>query len=308
MATHNGAAWVAEQIGSIAAQRGPFRVALAVCDDASTDETVDAVEESAAATGLPLTWVRSSLPGGGAGRNFFRLLLSVDARAHDYVALADQDDVWCPGKLARAIDRLSTSGAAALSAPVRAFWADGRQAVLRQSARTTDADHLFEGAGQGCTFVFSGPWFERLQGEVRRHWPRLQAVHYHDWAIYAVARCHGERWHFDDRLCLDYRQHAANDTGARTLGSGARKRLALIRSGWYGRQVRAIAMLCAAIDAHEASLPARYLRLLDRVSREGWFGRLRLALFVCRHGRRRWSDRAVVAWAALAGHLDHGQA
>lgn len=49
------------------------------------------------------------LPGGqvfgGAAPNFFRLLRDVDMTGCDYVALADQDDLWHPDKLASAFQQ-----------------------------------------------------------------------------------------------------------------------------------------------------------------------------------------------------------
>jgi rhamnosyltransferase len=40
---------------------------------------------------------------GSAAQNFFRLLRDADLSNYDYVSLSDQDDIWLPTKLSRAI-------------------------------------------------------------------------------------------------------------------------------------------------------------------------------------------------------------
>jgi glycosyltransferase involved in cell wall biosynthesis len=96
MCTYNGAAYVRQQLDSIAAQtRLPDELVL--CDDRSTDETVQIVEEFAAAAPFP---VRLHVNEGnlGVARNFEK---AMGLCKGDLIALADQDDVWLPFKLAR---------------------------------------------------------------------------------------------------------------------------------------------------------------------------------------------------------------
>ena len=303
MATWNGGPWVGEQVRSVLSQHG-VQVFLTVRDDASTDDTVPTVA-ALATDERPILIQRADAAGGSAAANFFHLIEAADSAGHDFVALCDQDDIWDPDKLVRAADALSENGADAYSAAVRAFWPDGRTAVLSQRFKPTSADYLFEGAGQGCTFVLREAFFRRLQLTLRSHSSFLGSIHYHDWLIYALCRVWGGRWHYDDRACLQYRQHAANDTGARTGLAAVRKRLSRIRSGWYGAQVAAIARLCMAVDSGPAPAAAIYLRHLGKAA--SGTGRLALCGFVLRCGRRRWSDRLVLTWAAFNGHLQRAR-
>lgn len=96
MCTYNGARFVAEQLGSVAAQTRP-PAELVVCDDLSSDETARLVEEFAARAPFP---VRLSVNERNLGstRNFGR---AVALCTGDLVALCDQDDVWHPEKLER---------------------------------------------------------------------------------------------------------------------------------------------------------------------------------------------------------------
>lgn len=299
MATFNGTPWIRDQVLSIAAQRD-VAATLAVCDDDSVDGTLSEVR-AAAGDILRVEVIRSNQPGGSAAKNFFRLIAAVDPEDYDFVALADQDDLWDFYKLARAAARLDASNAVGYSAAVRAFWPDGRKALLLQCPTPTLADYVFEGAGQGCTFVMRASYFEELQEVLARHRAALHLLHYHDWSIYALSRSMGRQWLFDDWACMQYRQHAGNDTGARSDTGGMRKRLALIRSGWYSTQTRAIARLCVSASGGSAPGAVRYLCKLD--APRNWRGRLALCAFVLRHGRRRRLDRLVLAWAALAGYL-----
>lgn len=300
MATFNGERWLLSQLQSIAAQHD-VEVSLMVSDDASSDGTVGLVRNFCEHR-LDLQMLQVSVPSGSAGKNFIRLMLAADPRGHDYVALCDQDDEWHSDKLATAADCLSRSNAAGYSAAVRAFWPDGRVSILRQSPAMTLADYVFEGAGQGCTFVLRADAFRAAQRLMEQHRKLLDPLHYHDWLLYALCRAQGQSWLFDARPCMRYRQHAGNDTGARSNGAGLMKRLRLIHSGWYGVQVETIARVCVAASGARSVGALRYLALIDS-SGSPLIARLRLCTFVMLHGRRRFTDRCVLLLAAAAAKL-----
>jgi glycosyltransferase involved in cell wall biosynthesis len=95
MATYNGARYLQEQLDSIAAQqRLPDE--LVVCDDASTDETVEILERFAERAPFPVHVHRNERNLGYVA-NFGKAL---SLASGDLVFLADQDDVWFPQKLA----------------------------------------------------------------------------------------------------------------------------------------------------------------------------------------------------------------
>lgn len=94
MCTYNGARFLREQLDSIAAQaRLPDE--LVVCDDGSTDETVQVVKAFAkrAPFAVRLEINDKNL---GSTQNFEKAIGLCDG---DIIALADQDDVWKPRKL-----------------------------------------------------------------------------------------------------------------------------------------------------------------------------------------------------------------
>jgi rhamnosyltransferase len=237
---------------------------------------------------------------GSAAQNFIQMVLEADITGYDFIALSDHDDIWMPGKIQRAIKRLQVSGAGGYSCSVIARWPDGRESVLRQSAQTRDADYLFEGAGQGCSFVVTPALFAGVQKVFRKRPDLASQLIYHDWAIYALARSQGTSWYFDADPFVIYRQHGNNDTGARSSAAGMKRRLRMFMDGRYGRQVAAINQLCLGVAPQDhllhrwAELDSKTPVLVRRAAK---------AVFCLRHGRRRRADRVMTAIAALAGWL-----
>jgi glycosyltransferase involved in cell wall biosynthesis len=96
MCTYNGAEFVTEQLDSIAAQtRLPDE--LIVCDDGSTDATVECIREFARNASFPVRLVENE-NNLGSTKNFERAIALCEG---DLIALADQDDFWFPDKLRR---------------------------------------------------------------------------------------------------------------------------------------------------------------------------------------------------------------
>ena len=145
MAAFNGMAYLPAQMASLLGQR-----AVAVQVVLSVDRSTDGTEIWAAELATREARV-SVLPGGqvfgGAAPNFFRLLRDVDLACYDYVALADQDDLWHPDKLIRACQQLQDKGAAGYSGNVTAFWPSGQERLLDKAQSQQPWDFLFEGPG-----------------------------------------------------------------------------------------------------------------------------------------------------------------
>ncbi len=102
LALYNGAEHVAAQLDSIAAQdHRDWR--LVVSDDGSSDAGPAIVQEFAARF-PPGQVTLIAGPRGGATRNFLSMMALPDG--DEYLSLADQDDVWRPDKLGRALAAL----------------------------------------------------------------------------------------------------------------------------------------------------------------------------------------------------------
>ena len=297
LATFNGSGWIRDQLSSVLAQRG-VKVQIDVRDDGSTDDTRAIVAELASRDPRVRLSPEHASSGSAAG-NFFRLVANADVEGFDVVAFCDQDDEWMDDKLARAVSCLIEQSADGYSAAVQAKWESGHVKVLSQRPEQRSADYLFEGAGQGCTFVMTAALFTTVQSALTSASGRMGSVHYHDWLVYAIARSLGRSWHFDPRAVMTYRQHGGNDTGARSSMAGVMRRVDLIRSGWYERQVDAVVAVVRQINPSDPNA-SRWFDLRAKAAPAGWVRRL---VFVLRHGRRRLADRMILGLAVLTGHL-----
>lgn len=95
MCTFNSARFLNEQLESFASQtRKPDE--LVICDDASTDATVEIIRAFASGASFPVRLVEN-LKNIGINRNFAKVIGLCDG---DIIFLSDADDVWLSNKLA----------------------------------------------------------------------------------------------------------------------------------------------------------------------------------------------------------------
>lgn len=297
LAAYNGAAWIRQQLESILAQNHVV-VQVVARDDASTDGTKAELLRFERDSRIRLIF--DTCRAGSAAASFLRLVHLCPSDGFDFIALADQDDVWYPYKLSKACEMVHAQASAGYSSATLAAWETGRTTLIKLSGSPNRSDFLFEGAGQGCTFVMSSAFYERARRFLLDHPELTQPLHFHDWALYALARSWSLHWSFDPEPSMVYRQHDSNDTGARWSYRGAMKRLVLIRSGWYRRQLAAICALCA-VAAPDSDTIARWRTILGL--RSGLRRRLQVMRFCLRGGRRRSQDNIVVLLAAAAGWI-----
>jgi len=281
LATYNGEKWLDEQLSAIAVQ-ADVKVEVVASDDASSDSTIAKLNQWAAR--MPLIVLPANVGRfGNACRNFLRLIKDADIGDNDYVALADQDDIWLPGKLKRAIECMVAQNLDIYSADVEAFWPDGRTAVLLKSAPQVSYDYLFESAGPGCTYVFTRRFFLALRQWVIVHYTDLVDIKVHDWLIYGYARKNGWRWLIDSQIQMHYRQHGNNEIGANVGWRAACVRFRAARDGVFRRDVLKLAHVLG-----ENAWP------VSALARIGIADRLRLMLAVGQF-RRRLRDQIALA-------------
>jgi rhamnosyltransferase len=239
LATYNGEQWLAEQLDSIFRSEG-VETHVFASDDGSCDKTLDILGSYVEAD-LTLLLPQSS---GGAGQNFIRLILEAEFDASDYVALSDQDDVWLPQKLKRAIAEISSQELDGYSSDVVAFWEGGRREYLQKSYPQKKLDYLFESGGPGNTFVLPLRSALLLRDFLKSlPFEDLKAIALHDWLIYAFFRKNAYKWQIDRYAGLLYRQHAANVLGTGNGLQAALKRIKLLRKGWYKNQILLLAKI-----------------------------------------------------------------
>ena len=212
MAAYNGERFIAEQIDSIMCQEGA-QVTLFISLDKSSDNTLSIIKRKMEDY-KSIELLDYGIKYGSAGQNFFRLICDVNLLPFDFIAFSDQDDLWLPTKLKRAIDQLKLSNAEAYSSNVMAVWANGSKKLIKKDYPQTRYDYLFESAGPGCTYVFKKNTFVQLQAFLLASKVNLKSMWLHDWLCYSYYRSRDHKWHIDANVTVFYRQHDANEVGA----------------------------------------------------------------------------------------------
>ncbi len=197
---------------------------ILVRDDGSSDGTVELLRSR----GLDVERGEHV----GFVRSFGALLARAEA---DYVAFCDQDDVWLPDKLSRAVARLEGASGPALYC--------GRLAVVDERLEPLGlsplprrglsfANALVESQAPGCTIVLNRA-ARVLVGEFPHE------VVSHDWWLYLVVSACGEML-YDERPTILFRKHSSQAFG---IGTGTletwRQKLAQARRPGGLEQARA---------------------------------------------------------------------
>lgn len=291
MATRNGGHWLSEQLASIKSQ-SHHNWHLLVRDDGSTDSTIHKIKSEVPADRLTILDPDGSPSGSPAG-NFFAALCLVDLSEFDFIAFADQDDVWSPGKLEHAINRLRETGAQGYSCDLIAFDNSRNRAwYIAKSQPQKELDYLFQGASAGCTYVISSNAARLVARCVQPHAQAFPNNRSHDWLIYAICRSHGLVWLTDATAHIYYRQHAQNAFGALPSAAGLIARLKLSRQHWYREHVLWLSQFIAKSPQE--------MRVLSAVERLSYADRVRLALNASQFRRRR-RDQWLLSIALLTG-------
>lgn len=296
LAARNGAEWISAQVSSIMAQRG-VELHLHVVDDASNDPTPDLLKQLSRKYSN-ISYSLRAEPSGSAGASFRDMFRKVDHDGFDYIALADQDDVWDDEKLQAGISRLRREGADGYSGAVLAHWLDGYEKILAQSTNFSRADFVFEGAGQGCTFILTSRLYRRVKAFCDEHKIAVEKMHYHDWMIYVIASAARMSWCLDARSYTRYRQHHKNEIGAKRGYSGVARRLDLIRSGWYIEQIGAAARVYLEAGGTEVELIQK-IKALCAVASTSFWARINLSILQVLYGRRSLRERMALSLLLL---------
>jgi rhamnosyltransferase len=293
LAAYNGGEWIKDQLYSILDQDE-----VAVTIHISIDPSIDDSETSCkllAGQYKNITVLPNIGKFGSAGKNFFRLIKDVDLTGFDYVAFADQDDIWEADKLIRHIRLARQYGADGVSSNVTAFWPDGSEKLIDKAQPQNTLDYLFESAGPGCTFLMT-PWLvNKVREQLLDKNSQAKKVVLHDWLTYAICRAHGGKWLIDPEPSLYYRQHSNNVVGANVGFKPKWVRLQKLRQGWYRREVIKIAQVCNSIAPDDETN-----RLLVLLQTKNLISQLKLLAYVSK-ARRSLVDRCLMAASIVVG-------
>jgi rhamnosyltransferase len=296
LATYNGAHFLEEQIDSILSQSG-VAVTIYARDDGSSDATREILQRYAVRYEGGVVILPDGVRRFGAAcENFLSILNDTSGLMHDYFAFSDQDDIWLPDKLSRAISILGPSAAAGYASNLTAFDDAGPDRwTIRKATPQREFDHLFQSASAGCTYVFTRDAAQlirtRLATVKDMDWHGMS----HDWLCYAICRSYGLSWVIDDWSGILYRQHGQNQFGALPGWKGMLARLTLIRKGWYKATMQKNRAFLNADNRAEQEI-------FERLALPNVGNRLWLA-FKARQFRRESKGRLALGAAILTGFL-----
>ena len=283
LAAYNGEQFISQQLQTVLNQTNkPYKILINI--DQSDDKT-ESIVQGFAKKNPEIQILNLNKRFGSAAANFINLIIYADLTDINYIALADQDDIWKEDKLEKAIQKLE-QGFDGYSSNVQAFWEDGRKKIITKNQAQQKFDHLFESAGPGCTFVLTKELALKFQ-QFLKNGRFNQLDNYHDWLIYAYARTQCFKWHIDSYPGVDYRQHSANVFGANVGNRAFISRVCRVLSG------EGVDFAFRLIK--ELKVPGPFIKSLLPVTR---MNLLRLA-FYAKHCRRRTRDQVYFFFACI---------
>lgn len=258
MATCNGARFLAAQLQSFVDQ-DHTNWSLVVGDDGSTDDTRAILADFAARHPQHRVDIVDG-PGQGAAANFLTQVAQA-VRAGDWLAFSDQDDVWMPHKITRALHQMSQhthpDDIAMYAARTQLTNADlePQRMSPRHIRPTGFRNALVQNILAGNTIVLN----PKAAGLLARCVPAaVQArVPFHDWWTYLLITAAGGRVVLDDDPVLFYRQHAGNMLGHNARLAGRASRAAMVLNLTYADWISANLTALTACDMR-LSPEARY--------------------------------------------------
>lgn len=201
LSAYNGERYIETQVDSIL-QQSYGNIELYIRDDGSKDETLQVLKKYEEKENVHV------IPGENVGfiKSFF-LLMETCGDA-DYFAFSDQDDVWLPGKIAMALEKLEGEEQ---NQPLLYFsnydYYDGKM-NFKEHAKKPSLEPSFHNAVVDCmTLGFNSVFNKKAHDIMCAHIPEHSCGH--DWWTYMVCSGMGKVI-YDDRVTVKYRRHEKN--------------------------------------------------------------------------------------------------
>ena len=217
LCTYNGSRYLRGQLESLPGKL-LMPCELVVCDDSSIDNTLAIISDFAHEAQFPV-YVHEGLNNLGPVKNFEK---AIRLCRGEYIALCDQDDVWLPGKMEKALRKIKA---------LEDTFGKTTPILIHTDARVVDSDLapiddslwrfqrtcprkgkdlnrlLLQNIATGCTVVFNKALKDLAL-------PIPENAMMHDWWLALTASAFGRIDHILEPTVL-YRQHVANETGAK---------------------------------------------------------------------------------------------
>lgn len=274
LCTMNGQRFLEEQLDSINKQTYPHWK-LWVSDDGSQDDTLAILRRFQTSCGEDRVCIISG-PGKGFASNFSCLACKLELEA-DYYAYADQDDIWHPQKIARALNWLTD-----IRPDVPALYC-GRTCLVDEKGSEIGLSPLFarppsfanalvQSIAGGNTMIFNNS----ARALLLEAGPNLDIVS-HDWWLYILVTGCGGMVFFDPQPTIYYRQHGHNLVGDNRSLAAILKRLRMILGGgfrrWNERNLYALGCVASRLTSENRRIYEQFMKSRDQplCSRLFWF-------------------------------------
>lgn len=204
MATYNGERYLRQQLESILSQLSEQDAEIIIADDGSTDETLRIVES------LKDSRIRV-LPSEKHLGTIYNYERALQVAKGDVIFLADQDDIWLPGKVAVVLDKLKECDLVMHDAYMLRQ-KDSQEGAWQRSGKLSDirpyesgvVSNWWKNSFTGCCVAFRRQVLEKAL-------PFPKNLPMHDqWLGLVAERYFKVRW-IEEPL-VEYRQHSSNAT------------------------------------------------------------------------------------------------
>lgn len=200
MSTYNGEKYLEEQLQSLFNQNYS-NIKIYVRDDKSSDKTKEILEKYKD----KITIVESK-ENVGVVQSFMNILNYVEDA--DYYAFCDQDDIWLPNKIERAVEKLEETDN---QIPTMYFsdyeYYDENMNYISRSAINKNGpsfqNALVECISLGMNMIINHSLRDILVKN------KMQKAMYHDWIIYLISSAIGNII-YDREITVKYRRHGNN--------------------------------------------------------------------------------------------------
>ncbi|ALS25946.1 family 2 glycosyl transferase [Paenibacillus sp. 32O-W] len=223
LSTYNGTGFVAQQVESLLNQ-SYADCEILIRDDGSSDDTVKIIYKTL--TNYPDKIRLIQGRNIGVVESFFNLLKNSDENA-DYFCFCDQDDIWLPDKIERAVNYLegycnqipamvftATQMTDSNLRPITVWPGKPRKEPSFYNA-------LVQNIAVGATITMN----KAARDLICRQLPQADRIIMHDWWAYLCVSAFGKTF-FDPEPSILYRQHSGNVVG------GERNNLDMLIKKW----------------------------------------------------------------------------
>lgn len=209
LSTYNGEQWLEELLDSVLGQKG-VDTHLFVRDDGSCDGTIEILRHRAKKTGKITVFEGENI---GVIASFNDLMSRPQLVSFKYIAFCDQDDVWLPDKLLKAVSMLDKCDCKKPALYCSNLTIVDRELKPQHNMRSEGIAVTLEGLlvqnfGTGCTQVFN---------QAARTYYLLGLgcdMEMHDYWMSLICMCIGNVV-YDNESQILYRQHEDNVVGAK---------------------------------------------------------------------------------------------